>query len=86
MAEHSEVTGWTMTDGSPTWTEVGILLDRLRTARDEIKHLETLLLEANNAFDEVTDDYAQEMVAGEEWRTYLADEAGLSGSGKADRA
>lgn len=67
-------------DRCPTWTEVGILLDRLRTARDEIKHLETLLREANRAFDEVTGDYAQEMVAGEAWRTFGADEAGLSGS------
>lgn len=73
-----------LTDRSPTWAEVGILLDRLRAARDEIKHLKTLLVEASNAFDELTDDYAKELVAGEEWRA-IAAEAGLSGSRKADR-
>lgn len=41
--------------------------------RDEIEHLEALLVEANEAFDEVTDDYAKELVAGEEWRTYYDD-------------
>lgn len=74
-----------LSDRCPTWAEVGILLDRLRTARDEITRLETLLVEASNAFDELTDDYAKELVAGEEWRAYCADEAGLSGSRKADR-
>lgn len=54
--------------------------DRLRSAqaenkrlRDEIEHLEALLVEANEAFDEVTGVYAQAMVAGEEWRTYYED-------------
>lgn len=45
----------------------------LSAAKAEIEHLEALLREANEAFDEVTDDYAQELVAGEEWRTYYDD-------------
>lgn len=70
-----------------TWGEHGAhndvftaMRDRLRSAqaenkhlRDEIEHLEALLVEANEAFDEVTDTYAQELVAGEEWRTYYDD-------------
>jgi len=58
---------------SPTWAEVGILRDLLSAARAEIEHLQALLVEANEAFDEVTDTYAQELVAGEEWRTYYDD-------------
>lgn len=72
MAESEGFDLRSLPDRSPTWAEVGILLDRLSAARVEIKHLEALLREANSAFDEVADDYAQEMVAGEEWRTFAA--------------
>lgn len=52
--------------------------------RAEVDRLRALLREANDAFDEVTDDYAKELVAGEGWRTFVADEAGLSDSKEAD--
>lgn len=44
-----------------------------------VGHLSWLLVEANDAFDEVTGDYAKELVKDEEWRQYATPDFTSSG-------